>query len=143
MKIINRKANFNYKLEPERFEAGLSLLGAEAKSIRENRATINEATVRIMHGEAFLINANIPALGLTKYNPTRIRKLLLHKNELVKLETKAKQQKLTLVPLKLYTKGRLVKLEIALGKPKRQFEKRAALKAKDIEKELKKDLVWN
>lgn len=136
MRIVNRKANFNYRLEPERFEAGLSLLGSEAKSIREHRASINEAVVRIMDSEAYLINANIPALGLTNYNPTRIRKLLLHKSELVKLETRAKQQKLTLVPLVLYTKGRLVKLGMALGKSKRKFEKKDLLKKKAIEREI-------
>ena len=140
MHIVNKKAHFNFQLEPERIEAGISLLGAEARAIRENRASINEATVRIQNGEAYLINANIPATGLTNYNATQVRKLLLHHHEIVNLETRAKQQKLTLVPLKIYTKGRLAKLELALGKPKRQFEKRAVIKARQAERELKLEL---
>lgn len=139
MHIVNKKAHFNFLLEPERIEAGISLMGAEARAIRENRASINEATVRIQNGEAYLINANIPATGLKNYNATQVRKLLLHYREIVNLETRAKQQKLTLVPLKIYTKGRLAKLEIALGKPKRQFEKRAAIKAKEAKREIRQE----
>jgi len=139
MKIINRKARFNYCLEPERVEAGLSLLGAEAKAVRDNRADLSEAVVRILNKEAYLINANLPASDLTGYQPTRSRKLLLHRSELITLETRAKQQKLTLIPLALYTKGHLVKLEIALGKPKRKFEKRGVIKARDLKRELEKE----
>jgi len=139
MRIINRKANFHYRLEPEKIEAGVSLKGAEAKAIRTNRADLSEASVRIMNGEMFLINANIPTQGLVGYNPTRIRKLLLHKSEVIALETKSKQSKLTLVPTVLYTKGRLVKLEIRLGKAKRKFEKRASIKAEDLRREIEQE----
>ena len=139
MRHINKKANFHYRLEPEKIEAGISLRGAEAKGIRENRVDLSNATVRIMNGEAFLINANIVTQGLTNYDPTRIRKLLLHKSEVITLDTKAKASKLTLVPMVLYTKGRLVKLEIRLGKPKRKFEKRAAIKAQDIKREIEQE----
>lgn len=121
-------------------ESGISLLGAEAKALREGHGDLSQAHARIMDGEAFLINANIPAKGITGYNPTRMRKLLLHKNETLSLVTKMKQQKLNLVPLILYTKGRLVKLSLALGKPKRKFEKREAIKEKDIKRELEKEL---
>jgi len=139
MRIINKKANFHYRLEPDKIEAGISLKGIEAKAIRDNRVDLSEANVRIMNGEAFLINANIPARGIVGYDATRIRKLLLHKSEVVALETKAKQLKLTLVPIVLYTKGRLVKLEIRLGKAKRKFEKRALIKAEDIKREIEQE----
>jgi len=139
MHILNKKAKFEYKLDPERFEAGVSLRGAEAKSLRNGRGSISDSTARVMNGEVFLINANIPADGLVNYNPTRIRKLLLHKNEIVTLETKAKQQKLTLVPTKMYTKGRLIKLELALGRSKHKFEKRETIKKRDVERELEKE----
>ncbi len=86
----------------------------------------------------FLINANIPVVGV-KYEPTRTRKLLLHKREIVSIETKAKQRKLTLVPVALYNHGRLFKLEIALGKSNRKFEKREKVKKKDIERELERE----
>ena len=135
----NKRAYFDYEIQ-EKVEAGVSLLGIEAKSLRENRGDITQSHVKIMNGEAFLINANIPAVGIEKYNSTRIRKLLLHKKELISLETKMKQGKLQLVPIVLYNKGRLIKLELALGKPKRKFEKREALKKADIKRDIEREL---
>ncbi len=136
MNIINKKARFNYSLTGDRVEAGIALSGAEAKSIREKRADLSRAVVRIMGNEIYLINANIPTLGSLKLRADRTRKLLLHKGEILSLGTRAKQQKLTLVPVKLYTKGRLVKCEIALGKTKAKFEKKEEIKRKDIEREI-------
>ncbi|MCX6706417.1 MAG: SsrA-binding protein SmpB [Candidatus Woesebacteria bacterium] len=137
MKIFNKKAGFNYEIEEgTRTEAGLSLSGGEAKSIREKHADISDSLIRILSNEAYLINANIPVLG-AKLDPTRSRKLLLHKNELISIATKVKQKKLTILPISLYNKGRLIKLELALGKPKKQFEKRETIKKRDIERELK------
>jgi SsrA-binding protein len=134
--ILNKKARFNYQLTGKRVEAGIALSGAEAKTIREKQADLSRAVVRIMGNEIYLINANIPTLGSLKLRADRMRKLLLHRTEILSLATKAKQQKLTLVPVKLYTKGRLVKLEIALGKTKAKFEKKEAIKRKDIEREI-------
>ena len=139
MGIFNRRANFEYSLEADRVEAGLSLNGAEARSVREGHADLSRSVVRILEGEAWLINANIPSTT-GSYNPTRSRKLLLHKSEILSLATRMKQFKLTLVPISLYTKGRLVKLQFALGKPKRTFEKRQFLKQKDIARELEQEL---
>lgn len=139
MKIFNKRAKFDYKLEEGRVEAGISLSGGEAKAVREKRANISQAHVRILNDEAFLINANIPVAG-AKYEPTRIRKLLLHKGQILSLSVKMKQRKLTLVPLAMYTKGRLVKLELALGKTKRKFEKKEATKKKDLRRELEREL---
>ncbi len=139
MRIFNKRARFEYELTPEKVEAGVSLLGVEAKSLRENRGDITQSHVRIMNGEAFLINVNIPATGIEKYNATRIRKLLLHKKELISLETKMKQGKLQLVPIVLYNKGRLIKLSLSLGKPKRKFEKKESLKKADIKRDIERE----
>lgn len=139
MKIPNRRASFDYALEPERFEAGLSLTGGEAKAVRTGHADLSGSVARIMNGEAYLINANIPVVGAVKYDAKRTRKLLLHSGEILSISTKMKQRRLTLVPIKMYTKDRFVKLELALGKPKKKFEKREAIKKKDIERELAKD----
>ena len=140
MAIINKRARYEYSLTEEKVEAGISLSGGEAKAIREGHADLSQSVARIMEGEVYLINANIPVVGAKNYLSTRSRKLLLDKEEIVSISTKAKQQKLTLVPTKMYTKGRLVKLELALGKPKRKFEKRQQMKKKDIEKELAQEL---
>ena len=140
MAIINKRARYEYSLTEEKVEAGISLSGGEAKAIREGHADLSQSVARIMEGEVYLINANIPVVGAKNYLSIRSRKLLLHKEEIVSISTKAKQQKLTLVPTKMYTKGRLVKLELALGKPKRKFEKRQQMKKKDIEKELAQEL---
>jgi SsrA-binding protein len=140
MKSFNKKARYQYSLEPGRVEAGLVLSGGEAKAIRTGHLDLSQSVVRILNGEAYLINANIPILGAQKYVSTRTRKLLLHRQELISLATKMKQRKLTLVPTKVYTKGRLIKIELALGKPKTKYEKREAIKKKDIERELEQEL---
>ena len=139
MKISNRRAKFDYALEPEKVEAGLSLTGGEAKAVRTGHADLSVSVARIMNGEAYLINANIPVAGAVKYDAKRTRKLLLHSGEILAISTKMKQRKLTLVPVKMYTKGRFVKIELALGKPKKKFEKKEAIKKKDIERELARD----
>jgi SsrA-binding protein len=140
VKIFNKKARFEYELTGEGVEAGLSLLGVEAKSVREGRADISQAAVRVFGDGAYLINANIPAPGIQKYDATRMRKLLLHKKEILALVTKAKQKKLQFVPVRLYNKGRLIKLYLELGRPKRKFEKKEALKRRDINREIEKEL---
>jgi len=148
MKIPNKRARFEYLLESERYEAGVSLTGGEAKAIRGGHIDISQSVARIADGQAYLINANIPVAGATKYDSKRTRKLLLHRDEIVSIATKMKQRKLTLVPLKVYTKqslrpggqkGRFVKFELALARPKRKFEKKEAIKKKDIERELARE----
>ena len=136
MRIFNKRAKFEYELTGEKVEAGISLRGAEAKSIRENRADLSQAHVRIMDGQAFLVNANIPVPGMKNYDSTAMRKLLLHKKEITALATKAKQGKLQIVPIVLYNTHRLVKLELELGKPKRQFEKKEAAKKMDVQRDM-------
>ena len=138
MTIINKRANFQYKLTSDRFEAGIALSGGEVKSVRNGRGDISQAYAKTLNSEVFLINANIPVLG-AKIFPTRSRKLLLHKSEILSIITKAKQQKLTLIPTKLYTKGRLIKAELALGKSKKTYEKRESIKKKDIERQIEQE----
>ena len=139
MRIFNKKARFNYDIEAgSHTEAGISLSGGEAKSVREKHADISDSIIRILSGEAFLINANIPVLG-AKLDPTRPRKLLLHKNELISIATKVKQRKLVILPVSLYNKHRLIKLELALGKPKKQFEKKEEIKRRDIDREIERE----
>lgn len=140
MKIFNKKARFEYELTREGVEAGISLLGAEAKSVREGRADISQSAVRILGREAYLINANIPAAGIQKYDSTRTRKLLLHRGEILSLTTKMKQKKLQIVPVRVYNKGRLIKLYLELGKAKRKFEKKESLKRRDINRDIEKAL---
>lgn len=144
MRTLNRRAPFEYYLQ-DRLEAGISLLGCEVKSVKGGRLDLTTSFVRIKNGQAFLMNANIqPYPGGTpeNYDPTRSRPLLLNRDELVSLETKAKQQKLTIVPTKMYTKGQRVKVEIALARPKRKFEQREAKRKKDIDRDTERELKF-
>ena len=138
MQIINKKAQFNYNIL-DKFEAGIELKGGEVKTIREGYADISGSHAKFIGNELFLINANIPSLN-SDANPTRIRKLLLHKGELLSIGTKIKAKKLTVVPVSLYTKGRLIKVKLALAKTKRMFERKESLKKKDLEREIEKSL---
>ncbi len=139
MQIFNKRSKFDYELTGGGVEAGISLLGVEAKSVREGRVDISQSSVRILNGEAYLVNANIPASGIQKYNATRSRKLLLHRKEILSLVTKMKQKKLQIVPVRVYNKGRLIKLYLELGKAKRKFEKKEAIKRKDIQRDIEKE----
>ena len=139
MKLINKKARFHYNLL-ERIEAGISLNGGEAKAVRLGHVNLSNSFAKILQGEIYLVNANIPIEGKKDYSPTRSRKLLLHKSEIISIQSKIKAKKLTLVPTKLYTKRRLVKVEIALAKTKREFEKKEAIKRKDIKREIAREL---
>jgi len=140
MRIFNKRARFEYELTGEGVEAGLSLRGAEAKSIREGRGDLSQSFAKIMGKEIFLVNANVPAQGLQNYDSTRTRKLLLHHSEILSLVTKMKTKKLQLVPVRMYTKGRLIKLYLELGKSKRKFEKKEAIKRRDIARDIEKEL---
>lgn len=139
MRITNKRARYDYQLF-DKYKAGVSLTGVEVKAIRNGQADISSAYAKIINSEIYLINANIQAKGVKDYDPLRTRKLLLNKGEIISIQTKIKQKKLTLVPTKLYTRGRLIKVEIALAKTKRKFEKKEAIKKKDIEREIAKAL---
>lgn len=139
MRIKNKKVSFNYFLE-EKFESGISLIGGEVKSIRDGKASLDGSFAKIINGEVYLLNAKIPIAGKKDYDPARLRKLLLHRKQISQILVKMRQKKLTLVPTSIYTKNRLIKVEIALAKSKRKFEKKETKKRKDIEREIAKEL---
>ncbi len=130
MLLQNKKAYFDYEIiEP--FEAGIELTGAEVKSLRAGGANFAGARVLLKEDGAYLVGLNIPKYqfaSLEKYDPARIRRLLIHRKEIVTIETKMRSASLTLVPLKLYNKGSLVKVQIALVRGKKKFEKRELIK---------------
>jgi len=137
MRIDNRSARYNYEIL-EKFEAGIDLLGPEAKSVREGQVSLNEAFVHIRDGQVFLINAHIhPYLQANQtISPTRPRRLLLHKKEILALSNKAAQNGLTIVPVSLYNKGNIFKVDIALAKGKKKWDKREAVKKRELEREI-------
>ena len=142
MKITNRRAFFDYQLM-EKFEAGINLYGAEVKAVRLGHADLTGSHVRIMGNEADLINAKIFPYKYSRpenYDEQRTRKLLLHKKEIIALKSKTEGQNLTLVPVSLYTTKSFIKLEIALGKGKKQYDKKEAIKKKDIQREVEQEL---
>ena len=139
MQVLNKRAKFDYNLL-ESYEAGAELLGGEVKAIRQGKIDLSNSFAKVIDDEVFLVNANIPVKDKKNYSPSRTRRLLLHKDEIISIKTKIKAKKLTLVPTKMYTKGRLVKVQIALAKSKRKFEKKEAIKRKDIEREIAREL---
>ena len=144
IKIVtnNKKASFNYFLD-EFFECGLVLTGTEIKSIRNHNPSLSDSYALIRNGEAFLINMNIPVYdkgNIFNHEPLRQRKLLLHKEEIRKLQKKIDQQGYTLVPTKLYLKEGLAKIEIALARVKKLYDKRETIKENDIKREIAKNI---
>ncbi len=134
----NRKALHDYEVL-KRIEAGLALLGSEIKSIRQGRAQIREAYARPEGGELWLLNAHIArydAAGPTSHEPTRKRKLLLHKSQIRELSRAVLEQGLTLVPLRLYLKDGIAKIEIALVRGRKRYDKRAAIAKRDADREI-------
>ena len=143
MKIINRRAKYDYSLLEE-FEAGIVLTGPEVKSLKAGHASLAESFVKMIDGQAWLLNAHVnpyPYADNRDYDPRRSRKLLLHKKELLKIQQKIKEKSLTIVPLSCYTKGRNLKLKIALAKGKKGYEKREVIKKRDIEREVERELA--
>lgn len=141
-KIINRRASYDYQLL-EKFEAGISLTGAEVKSVKAGHMKLEEAFVQIRDGEAWLVNAHIHPYAFADnrdYDSRRTRKLLLHKNELLKLAQETQQKGLTIIPVSCYNKHNRIKLEIALGKGKKKYDKREALKRKDLQREIESQM---
>jgi len=141
MKLTNKKAFYDYTIL-ERLEAGVSLVGSEVKSLRNGQGKLEGAFVKILNGEPYLINAEIPVYQFSRpdgYDPKRTRRLLLHKREIVTLASKLESQKLTLVPLSWYTTGHRVKLEIGLARGKKQYEKREKIRREDMKRDLERE----
>lgn len=145
MKTIttNKSAGHEYFLE-QFYEGGLVLEGWEVKSILAGKVSLNEAYVRVLGDEVFLIGCNVTPVGqntaFTNLDHTRTRKLLLHRNEIDKLIGKTQISGFTLVPIKLYYKNRRIKLEIALAKGKKLHDKRESKKNRDIDRELRRTM---
>ena len=138
-KIItnNRKAKFNYFFK-EFFEAGIALRGSEVKSLRTGKANISESYAFDFNGEIYLINSHIPSYKESSYNnhnPDRNRKLLLNKKEINKLMGRVNREGFTLIPTKLYFKKGKAKVEIAVAKGKKQYDKRLVKKKRDWNRE--------
>jgi SsrA-binding protein len=142
IKIIckNKKARFNFHIE-DTFETGISLLGSEVKSLRGGKVDLSDAHGKIKGGEIFLVSANIAPYeqaNRQNHEPIRDRKLLLHKREIKKLVGKVTERGFSLIPLKLYFRNGKVKVELALAKGKRAFDKREAIKKKDQRREMER-----
>ncbi len=140
IKIIgtNRKANFQYVIL-DKLEAGMVLLGTEVKSLRESKVNLQDAYGKFKNNELWLVNAHISEYkfgNLNNHNPLRERKLLLNKRELKRLKSKTAEKGLTIVPTRIYFKGSKIKIEIALAQGKKLYDKREAVKERDIKRKL-------
>lgn len=138
----NKKARFDYEIL-ETFEAGIVLTGSEVKSLRDKSVQLKDSYISFINDEAFLQNAHISPYKASSYNnhePERLRKLLLHREELEKIFGKIKEKGLSCVPLKIFFKKGLVKLDIALVRGKKLHDKRETIKNREANKRLKNDL---
>ena len=136
----NRKAYHDYHIQ-DSLEAGITLTGSEIKSIRASRVNLRDAYVRPEHGELWLLNAHIAryeASSHLSHEPTRPRKLLLHRKEINNLTSKVAEKGLTLVPLRLYLKDHIAKVEVALAKGKKLYDKRESIARRDMEREIER-----
>jgi len=132
----NRKAFHDYFID-DKMEAGLVLLGSEIKSIRAGRVNLRDSYVSIVDGEAWLLNTHIGAYqqaGRDGHAPRRKRKLLLHRREISRLRSKVQEKGYTIVPVRMYLKGSRAKVEIALARGKKKYDKRAAIARKDAQR---------
>jgi SsrA-binding protein len=142
---INRKAHFDYTIE-EKYEAGIMLTGGEVKSLRDGRANLKDSYGRVDKGQLFLLNTHIsdykPAYFFNG-DPTRTRKLLMHKKEILRLMGKVQEQGLTLVPLRLYFKNGRAKVEIALARGKKRYDKRETIRAREVQRDIARGMQRN
>lgn len=141
MEIKNRKAYFDYFIEDE-FEAGIVLLGTEIKSVRKGSVNLKDTYIRIKNDEAFIINMHISKYeegNSFNHSETRERKLLLNKKEILKLKVGSTQDGYNIIPLKMYLKNGKAKVLIGLAKGKKLYDKRAVIKERDLEIELKRN----
>jgi SsrA-binding protein len=139
----NRKARHEYSIL-ETFEAGIALKGAEVKSLRQGRASLQESYAALKNGEVWLLDMHISPYEQAaddSYEPTRKRKLLLHKKEIRRLVGKLAEKGLTLIPLRVYFKNGIAKVELALAKGKRAYDKREAIKRREALRELERDFA--
>lgn len=137
----NKKAYFDYFIE-DKYEAGIELFGTEVKSLRMGKCSVKESFIRIERGEVYIYGMHISPYekgNIFNKDPLRVRRLLLHKREIMKLAAEQAQKGYTLVPLSVYFKGRLVKVEVGLAKGKKLYDKRETLAKKDQRREAEKE----
>ncbi len=139
----NRKAKHDYDIL-ETIEAGMALMGTEVKSLRRGKASIEEAFARIKNGEVWLVNADIPIYpeaGAMNHEPKRPRKLLLHRREIEKLASRVQQKGYTLIPLRIYFKRHLAKVELAVARGRRQYDKREKIREREAKKAIRQRML--
>lgn len=138
----NRKARHEYFIE-DRYEAGIVLTGTEIKSVRNGAVSLQEGYIQVRNGELWLYDVHIAQYdqaGQWTHEPTRPRKLLMHRKEIARLQTRTQERGFTIVPLRMYIKdGKLAKLEIGLAKGKRQYDKRQVIAKRDEDRRLKRE----
>jgi SsrA-binding protein len=143
--ISHKKASLNYELL-DTYEAGISLLGTEVKSIRNGQGKLEGSYVVVRGSEAFLVGASIPAFQKKNvradYDPERTRKLLLTQKEMHELEQKSERHGLTIVPVKLYNKGTKVKLMLAVARGKKKYDKRHSIKEHDVQRDIEREVKY-
>ena len=140
--IANNKKAYHEFFVEEKYEAGIALVGTEVKSLRQGQCSIKEAFIRIEKGEMFIYQMHIPPYekgNIFNRDPLRIRKLLLHKSEINKLLGKIKEKGYTIIPLQVYFKDSLVKVEIGLARGKKLYDKRADIAKRDMKREAERD----
>jgi len=140
--VFNQRAGYDYFLL-DRYECGIVLSGAEVKSVRAGRASLQDSFVRVREGQAYLVNLYINPYNFAdnkRYDPRRERKLLLHKKEIGDLAAMVGGKNTTIVALSMYDNRNSIKVEIAIGKGKKQFDKRAAIKKKDLDKKVRQEM---
>lgn len=145
MEILNRKARYDYEIL-DKYEAGIELTGTEIKSIRKGNANLKDSYAVVKNGEIYLLNMFISEYkegNIFNHEETRTRKLLLHKNEIIKINDKIKTKGLTLVPIKLYFNRGKAKLELAIARGKHTFDKKETIKQRDIKRETDRILKRN
>ncbi len=144
VRISNRKARHDYKIV-EVVECGIVLMGTEVKSIRTGQAKIDEAYARVRGGEVFLVGANIAqyaqASAAMQHEPTRERKLLLHKRQIAQLEAHVRQKGKTIVPLAVYFKRGIAKCELGIAEGKRQYDKRETVRKRDAQRDMAREIA--
>jgi SsrA-binding protein len=136
----NRRAYHDYNII-SRYEAGISLTGSEVKSVRERKMHLTDAYVEARNGELYLVNAHIseyPNASIFNHKPKRERKLLMHRSEITRLESRVNEKGFTIIPLSVYFKGSKIKIEIGIATGKRQYDKREEKKKKDAEREMRR-----
>lgn len=142
MEILNRKARYDYEIL-DKYEAGIVLTGTEIKSIRKGTANLKDSYAIVKNGEIYLLNMYIAEYkegNIFNHDETRTRKLLLHKNEINKINDKISIKGLTLVPVKLYFVNGKAKIELAVARGKHTYDKKETIKQRDIDREMKKSL---